>query len=107
VDKLLYKKNINVNEPLFKENEISSIYKTQFGLPLQSFRPSLKLLNKSKSITGVGNIKKFIFFIDAYIKQHFSKENLDELRQSLPVQLKTIKDSYKTMRKSESDLLST
>ena len=44
--------SINGNSPI-PDNILNSSYKTQFGLPLQSSKPPLRKLKKSKSISDV------------------------------------------------------
>lgn len=51
-DRLLYSVAINSNQPT-PDNIQSFAYKTQFGLPLESSKPHLRTLKKSKSISGV------------------------------------------------------
>ncbi len=57
-DKLLYSSCLNLNRPT-ETNSLNTIYKTQFGLPLQSAAPHLRDLSPSRSITGVS----FCFFV--------------------------------------------
>jgi hypothetical protein len=60
-EKLLFsKQNANINQPT-QENYLNSLYKTKFGLPLESFRSTLKpnrsdSPKRSKSIHGVSLI---------------------------------------------------
>lgn len=51
-DKYLYTARADPNQPI-QDNSLNAYYSTIYGLPKKSFKPHLKTLEKSKSISQV------------------------------------------------------